>query len=166
MLVAVFVLGGLAYHYFNQGLSKGQTALTPDPKNATYAVEDNQITLTNGEVTNNASAASGNSYDALLGNVKTVADVDGDLVPETLVTLTYNSGGSGTFNYLAVLKAGSEVAPTLFVGDRVIIKNITVTGGVITVNYLDRSDNDPMAAEPTQPKTLTTKFVNGQFKNN
>lgn len=165
IIVILLVLGGAGYYYFTTGVKKGTVVFNADPKNSTYTIEDRQITLINGESNSGSNTTSLDYYDAILENITQTADVDGDGVPETLVVISYNGGGSGVFSYLAVVKAGLESMPTLFIGDRLIIQNIKVVDGIISVNYLDRAPTDAMAEMPTIPQILRAKLINNQLTN-
>ena len=162
--LAFFGLLVFGLYYFSWGTKKELPISNLDPKNASYQIEDQTINLVNGEAQNSGSPASLNYYDVLLGENKATGDLDGDLLPEQVITLNYSGGGSGVFTYLAVLKKGLAVAPTLLVGDRVIVNKIIIDRGVIIVSYLDRGETEPMAASPTVAKILKVKLVNNQLK--
>lgn len=86
-----------------------------------------------------------------------------------------NPGGSGTFYYLlsASKRDGHELyGKPLLLGDRVKVTKLTVSNpekqdnGIITVEYLDHAQNEPLAAEPTVP--VIKKYVfeeDGYFLN-
>lgn len=136
-----------------------------DPQNTTYTIEGRQIKLVNGAGSSGSAATSLDYYDAVMEKINQAVDVDSDKVAENLVVISYNSGGTGVFSYLGLVKAGLKSMPTIFIGDRIIIKDINADQGVITVNYLDRGDDEAMAAMPTVPKVLKVKFSNNQLIN-
>ncbi|MBI3976994.1 MAG: META domain-containing protein [Chloroflexi bacterium] len=81
-------------------------------------------------------------------------DVDGDIVEDAAVVLWANTGGSGTFIYLAAVlnKDGKgQQAGAQLLGDRVQIKSLTVNSGKITVEVLAQGARDPMVS----PSLLT-----------
>jgi hypothetical protein len=80
-----------------------------------------------------------------------------------------NSDGSGTFYYLigAMRKEKQDIySAPIMLGDRIKILSVSVSNpqtydnGVISVQYLDRSINAPMATEPTIPMTKKYTFQN------
>lgn len=76
-------------------------------------------------------------------------DLDGDQVDDAAVVLWTNTGGSGTFFYLApILDASGTVAQAgaLLLGDRVQIKSLAVDGGAIKVDLLSQGPGDAMVS--------------------
>lgn len=136
-----------------------------DPQNTIYTIEGRQIKIVNGEGSSGGAATSEDYYDAVLEKINQTGDIDDDGTPENLVVISYNSGGTGVFSYLGLVKASLKSMPTIFIGDRVIIQTISVEQGIITVNYLDRKEDEAMAAMPTVPKVLKAKFSNNQLIN-
>lgn len=90
----------------------------------------------------------------LLSEFVATGDLNGDTVPDAVVPLFLNTGGSGTFIYLAALidRDGALVqAGREFLGDRIRLNSITVAGdGTTTVDMVAHGPNDPMCC-PTQP---------------
>ena len=160
-------LGFGGYYYFKNRMA-GVTVKPVemvDPKNAIYQIEDRHIPLKNGAGQSNSKVTSLDYYEAELGSIQEKRDINNDGTEETLVIINYNSGGTGVFSHLGVVKAGLKVMPTIFVGDRVIIQSIGASQGIITINYLDRKKDEAMAAVPTVPKVLRVEFSNNQLKN-
>jgi peptidoglycan/xylan/chitin deacetylase (PgdA/CDA1 family) len=82
-----------------------------------------------------------------LADVRTYGDLNADGAEDALVVLVSHPGGSGTFNYLAaVLNEGGAPSPvgSAFLGDRVILRSITVDAGQITVQMVVQGPDDPM----------------------
>jgi len=40
-----------------------------------------------------------------------------------------------------------------FIGDRIAVQKVSINDQLITVTYLDRAEDEPMAAEPTLERT-------------
>ena len=74
-------------------------------------------------------------------------DLDGDGTEEAVVVLAHSSGGSGTFDHLAVVKQTAEglrnVATTPL-GDRVAIRSARVEGGKLLVSVVRAGEKDAM----------------------
>jgi len=89
--------------------------------------------------------------------------VNSDGGQDAFAVMTYNTGGSGEFVAIALFqtKDGKAVYRGSYpVGDRVMVKEISKISGdqrnyVISVNYMDRSEDQPLAEAPDSPKTLT-----------
>ncbi len=89
-----------------------------------------------------------------------IGDQAGNLSKTRYVAiLTDKPGGSGTFSYLvgAMPKQGKIVySKPVLLGDRIKIISVVVDNpgakdnGIVTVQYLDRTEGSPMSSEPTQ----------------
>ena len=95
-------------------------------------------------------------------------DLDGDGDQDLVFVLVYSGGGSGSFVYLAgALNDGGEARPleTVLLGDRVRVEKLSIgEDGTLTVRYLHRKPDEPMAAKPTVPEELRFKVEGGKFK--
>jgi len=80
-------------------------------------------------------------------NVLLSGDLNGDGTEEAVVLLWSNSGGSGTFDYLAVVGRSQPGVPvnlaTRALGDRVKIHNARIDGGRITIDTVESGPEDP-----------------------
>jgi uncharacterized lipoprotein YbaY len=77
-----------------------------------------------------------------------------------------NGGGSGVFYDLYVLQVQdgkpTDIA-TMALGDRIQMQGVKIESNKVTVNYLDRKPDEPMAAPPTVPMTKTLALSGGQL---
>ena len=119
-------------------------------KNATYVGLDERlgpVTLANGRWTGAPpvpGAASRPSVE-LAGDFRVVGDLDGDGVEETVVLLTYSSGGTGLLSFLAVVtREGGTLrnVATIELGDRVQVRSARVDGGRLLVSAVRAGEND------------------------
>jgi len=116
--------------------------------NATYhGIYETPVRLVNGRFEGEPFAAGGVSRPTvqLIGGVLETGDLDGDGSEEAVVLLVENSGGTGSFIYLAALgRRGGEVVNlgTGLVGDRVQIRSIRVHGRQIELEVVQRGPND------------------------
>jgi len=95
-----------------------------------------------------------------------VGDLNNDGQSEAAVILVSNFGGSGSFNELTVLvNKGRNLEQTnnLELGDRVEIKNLTITGGEIKLHLLTHGPEDPMCC-PSQKTTLICELAAGRLQ--
>lgn len=84
-----------------------------------------------------------------------LGDVDGDGEDEALVLIWQSSGGSGTFNYIALVEIGDSTAvnfATTELGDRVRAVSGSIENGVIKVDVIEHGPDDP-ACCPSQNAT-------------
>ena len=78
-------------------------------------------------------------------------DINKDGTDDVAVVLTNDAGGSGTFYYLAIFTSGSSpvIENTSYLGDRIVVNDITFTNNQFQVKYLDRDSEADMASDPT-----------------
>ena len=94
-----------------------------------------------------------------LGGQQAVGDLNGDGLQDAAVTLIVDTGGRGTFTYLAaVINQNGTPQPvaSIAIGDRIIIQSLDIQSEVIIITYLTRKPDDPMTAPPTVE--VTQKF--------
>jgi heat shock protein HslJ len=93
----------------------------------------------------------------LLGDLFTTGDLNGDKTPEAVVLLGENSGGSGTYVYVAVVGFAQGAMVNLSsdkVGDRVQIRSLALSGPNIVLEVVQAGPEDA-ACCPTQKASLT-----------
>jgi len=133
------------------------SALPADtPANGTYSIENEWIHLENGLAEMEAAPGSASKIKVALLGEAVYGDLNYDTERDAVIFLTYQGGGSGTFFYLAAAlneKEGFSGNNSIWLGDRIGAPAATVSNGLITVKYLDRRDNEPMAAVPSQEQT-------------
>jgi heat shock protein HslJ len=81
----------------------------------------------------------------LVGDFLLTGDLDGDGEDESVVLLWQSSGGSGTFDYIAVMRgAGDEAinAGTAALGDRVQIRRAEISNGAIYLDVIQQGEDD------------------------
>ncbi len=151
ILVAAAVLVG-GFFALNTYIYKEKQGPT-DYKNATYVVEGEPVTLSNG-----VSADGSTRY---FGNEVT-GDLNADGRPDRAFLLTSDGGGSGIFYYLVgalQTEAGTyNGTRAVFVGDRIAPQTTEFQNGIVVVNYADRAPGEPMTAQPSVGKTLRLKY--------
>ncbi len=90
-------------------------------------------------------------------------DLNGDGWDDAAVILVVQSGGSGTFYYLCAVinEEGSLVnVATLFLGDRIQIRDLHIRSGQIEIDMLVQGPKDPMV-KPTR-ETHRTYYLAGK----
>jgi hypothetical protein len=87
-----------------------------------------------------------------LGTQTAFGDLDGNGSEDAVAILQTSSGGSGDSTYLAAVLNDAGVAKpvaSIFLGDRIVVKSLTIAGGKITADWLDRKPGDPMSSAPS-----------------
>jgi len=159
-LILIAILVAAAVYLY---LMPGDAVPAIDPKNATYEIEEKQVTLTDG--TSIVQDATSKTITAYFGN-EAKGDLDGDGDEDIAFILIQNGGGSGTFVYaVAALNTGKGYIGTngILLGDRIAPQTTGIQDGMILVNYADRLPDEPMAARPSVGVTLRAKVVDGRL---
>lgn len=129
-----------------------------DFNNESYELDDNKVTFMHGQFV----------PDGRAGHTASIQNQS--LSPSGTrgaAILVDNPGGSGEFYYLVggTLKSGRQIiSEPMSLGDRIKIVSVKVEdpeendNGEITVTYLDRGPNDPMASNPTIQKVVKYSF--------
>ncbi len=132
---------------------------------------DSRVALSNGKAQFTSLSVKGT---ITLGDVAVEKTID-DGSKYVLATLSVNSGGSGTFQYVVLFedKDGTLTDKSYsLVGDRVKVTGLRadpvtgVSGGsglVVSVSYLDHDKGEPLAAQPSVPHTKILVIENGLF---
>lgn len=124
-------------------------------KNTTYhAVLDEPVTLQDGKYEGppytNMSAS--RPTVTLIESTRASGDVTGNGVDDAVVMLATNTGGSGVFFHLAVVRnhgGAPEHIGMIPLGDRVKVKSLTAIDGKIVADLVEHGPGDPMCC-PTQ----------------
>ena len=167
IIVIVIILGIAVLFYIMRDKSPAEEARTPqvnengifrpDPSNATFTIDDEVITLSAGRNERNIAPGSALVEETVLLDQFAYGDINADGKEDAIFFLARYGGGSGTFIYLAAFVSGPVTyrgSEAIFIGDRVSPQSISINKTTVTVKYLDREADEPLAAEPT---VLTTK---------
>ena len=133
-----------------------------DPKNATYTIDGQKVTLVNGLSEVAAAPGSASKITTMYFGNAVTADLNGDGRPDSAFILTQDTGGSGTFYYIvAALNTpnGYIGSQGFLLGDRIAPQTTEMshdpkTPNVIVVNYADRAPGESFAVAPSVGKSL------------
>jgi hypothetical protein len=91
----------------------------------------------------------------------TRGSLNGDGEQDAAAILINETGGSGTFYYLAVAFANGSTTPAILLGDRIETDSVAIQNGVVIVRYKDRDASQPFSTAPSINKIATYSVVNG-----
>jgi heat shock protein HslJ len=137
-------------------------------QNASYqGIYDEPVQLTDGRYEGEPFVPGGASRPTVTFHPEVYAfgDLNGDGVDDAAVILIENSGGSGSFIYLAAVinEDGTPVnVATAFVGDREQVQAVSIDGNEITVDMVSHGPDDPMCC-PTQEVTKRYRLQGDQL---
>ena len=154
ILVVVLFASAIVWTITRQ-IKPEEEIIVKDPLNMSYIIENEAVELVNGYSEIEIVPGSASKKITQVWKDPFYLDINGDYEKDAVLILTQQTGGSGTFYYLAIaIKEGEKYKGTnaIFLGDRIEPKEITVKEDVIVVNYLDRKDNEAMAESPTVEK--------------
>ncbi len=122
-----------------------------DPENATYTFDGRPITLVNGKAVETASGSEVAVTTTMFGQPMG-GDLNGDGTDDAAVMLVRDTGGSGTFYYVAadINQAGlNQGTNAILLGDRIAPQNEETASGQVIANYADRNIGEPMTTQPS-----------------
>jgi hypothetical protein len=125
----------------------GVSAIHDSVGNLTYTgIYPEAVTLQDGVYTGEPLVSGGASRPTVTLTQVAAGDLNGDGEEDAAVVLAEDSGGSGTFIYLAavVTEAGTMTnTATILLGDRWQINSLTIIKGEISLDVLRPGANDP-----------------------
>ncbi len=159
---------------FTATLPPAASLTVADLKNATYRVKDladlssgtDSFTLTDGQYALNDPALSTDQPVLTVQYQQSaIGDLNGDGIADAAVILVANTGGSGSFEFLAAMVQGKGVlenVDTISLGDRVIIESLAIQDGSINLQMVTHGPQDPMCC-PSLKTSATYLLVNGRL---
>lgn len=121
-------------------------------KDATYQIDGKSIVLLNG--LSEAGAAPGSASRVItryFGN-DAIGDLNGDGKEDIAFLLTQDTGGSGTFYYVAVALrtvTGYQGTNAVLLGDRIAPQSTNIEHGMVVVNYAERKPGESFTIKPS-----------------
>ena len=162
-------LTGMLLTFSSQLCLAGEGAPTAaELANATYTgIEERPVTLVEGRWEGEPYEEGGASRPSaeLVEDFALAGDLNDDGSKEAVVLVWQNSGGSGTFSYLAVVgrnDGGVKNLGTAEIGDRVKLRRGRIENDTIILDVLQHNEGDA-ACCPTQLATRTWSMIDGQL---
>lgn len=143
IVLAIVLIGG----YIVIGNKK--VVVNTDPKNATYTIDGEKVTLVDGTAEQEVAPGSASKNIIKYFGNKAVGDLDGDGKDDTAFLLSEETGGTGIFYYVAVFLGKNTGTNAIFIGDRIAPQTTEIRDGKVIVNYADRARGEPMVTEPS-----------------
>jgi hypothetical protein len=151
----------------SQRIPVASPPLSGDPLNTTYTIEGKEVHLMDGYHEKPAAPGSATKIKTSAFGKPVYGDLDGDGDEDAALFILQDSGGSGTFFYVAaVLKRNGTYRGTnaVFLGDRISPQTLKIRNSVIHANYADRRPDGSMAARPSIGKTKYLAIKNSQLE--
>lgn len=162
--IAVLVGGFFALNKFIYNEKQGEPAIkevVTDPKNATYMISGESVTLKNGVHEAAIPNSSAQVVTRYFGN-ELATDLNGDGREDMFFLITQQTGGSGVFYYgVGALNTldGFVGTQALFIGDRIAPQSTTKgEGNTVVVNYAIRKPGEGFSVSPSIGKSMVLKL--------
>ncbi|MCR4328355.1 MAG: MliC family protein [Patescibacteria group bacterium] len=150
-LVIIVIVAVSAYWIFGKSFHSAKNTL--DFRNATYVIDNNPLTLTNGVSEQEAASGSATKVTTKIFGEPAYGDLNNDSINDAALIMVRDAGGSGTFYYAVALLDESENAAqgtnAVLLGDRIAPQNIEISNGQIIVHYAVRALDEPMSTQPS-----------------
>ncbi len=120
--------------------------------------------LQNGSYSEEAAPGSASKIEVRLTQYIAYGDLNSNETEDASVILLSDGGGSGLFYYVAAVMnedEGLKSTNSLFLGDRIEMKTISIDSGLIKVEYLDRTLEQAYTDKPTVEVTKTFEVRDG-----
>lgn len=131
-----------------------------DPLNATYNIDRKAVKLQNGKAEQEIVPGSSAKLITQVFGQPSFGDLNADGLNDASLIVAQDTGGSGTFFYVAVsLNNNGAVNGTnaILLGDRIAPQNMTINNGEVVVNYAERKSGEPFTTPPSVG--ITKKFL-------
>ncbi len=152
IIAGLVIAAGIGLIYVYTPAPAAPVAVSFDPQNATYVINGQNVALLNGFSQTPAAPGSALMVTTRIFGTPASGDLNGDGRPDAAMLITQDSGGSGTFFYVAAAlnsSQGTMGTNAFYLGDRIAPQNISINNGVILVNYADRYPGEPMTTRPS-----------------
>jgi len=157
IIIAIIIIGGIGYFAYQFTTEKPfvvpvEQNVIADEKNIAYTIDGKETTLVNGRAEEwSAPGAESKTITQYFGN-EVKADFNNDGIEDIALLLTQNSGGSGTFYYVAAAlgtNKGYNGINAVFLGDRIAPQTTEFKNDTIIVNYAERKLGEPFTIQPS-----------------
>ncbi len=162
VLLVIGFVGVASYHYASKQEPAPGIAQAVSYKNATYTIDGQRVTLTDGVAeVESAPGSASKTTTTYFGN-EAKGDLNGDGIPDLAFLLTQSTGGSGTFFYVVGAIQGADGGyvgtDAVLLGDRIAPQTTEIKDGKLTVNYADRQRGESFTVAPSVGKSIVLKL--------
>lgn len=165
-VVIALVIVGIAGSYLADRVPHDSVRALLNPLNATYDIDGTRVTLVNGKGEQVIAEESASMLQVQIFNEPTKGDLDFDGDADAAVMLVVNSGGTGTFFYIAAavdMQNTTNGTNAILLGDRIAPQTVEIRNGVIIANYADRAPGEPFALPPSVGTSKYLMLRNGML---
>ena len=137
------------------------------PLNATYLIDEKPVTLVAGKAEIESAPGSASKNNIFNFGEPVYGDIEGDGDQDALLLLVNETGGSGTFYYVALainVEGSYHGTDTILLGDRIAPQTYYFLGNKAIVNYADRLFGVPLTERPSEGKSLYLQYNPNNFR--
>ena len=168
-LIVLFLALAACSLFASQPEAGSEAAAGKDPRNATYTIEGEPVTLVDGVAEKElAPGSASKQVTSYFGNEVEI-DLNSDGLVDSAFLLVQDNGGSGTFYYVAAAvngKDGYTGTNAILLGDRIAPQNTFIdpdNPAQFIVSYGEIPAGEPMSSKPTQMVSRTFKLEDGML---
>ena len=135
----------------------GEIAVQNNPLNIAFTISGQNYTLANGKVEKEITPGSASKEVVAMFGEPVYGDLNGDGVPDAVMFITQNSGGSGTFFYVVEAINFNGVfkgTNAMLLGDRIAPQNINIIDGQAVANFAERKAGELFTTQPSVGKSV------------
>ncbi|OHA85620.1 MAG: hypothetical protein A2408_01030 [Candidatus Yonathbacteria bacterium RIFOXYC1_FULL_52_10] len=164
VVAAIIILGGA--YYIRTSEDQAPVSIS-NPRNTAYQIDGQEYLLVNGTVEKETAPGSASKDTVRVFGEPVVGDLDADGDTDAAIFLVKNSGGSGTFYYVALAMNENGTyrgTNALFLGDRIAPQTLEIHEGRAVANYAVRAAEESFAVSPSIGKSLWIHFDQANFE--
>ena len=161
-LIIIFI--GMSYWVYQSIINKPPKTT---PLNTTYTINGEDFTLLDGKIEKEIVLGAASKIKINVFEANTQGDINNNGLDDTVILLTYNAGGSGTFFYVALAlqeEEGYKGTNAVLIGDRITPQTTNIVNGTLIVNYTDRYPWESFSTEPSIDKSKHLTFKDQELK--
>lgn len=159
--ISIFLVASIVFFVSERRAIAPEQVVAVDYKNATYRIEGIPVTLAHGRAEFPAAPRSASKVMIQYFGNEAFGDLNGDGVDDVAFILTRQSGGSGTFYYVAAALTttqGYRGSDAVLLGDRIAPQPTTIKDGKVIANYADRAPGENFSVRPSVGKSIWLKL--------
>lgn len=135
-------------------------------KKCEFVIDGQKVILKKGKSKQKAVSGSKSRLTVRYIGINATGDLNSDGIEDVALILTKETGGSGTFYYVAAALSGNnkkQGTNAILLGDRIKVSKLEIKDGKVFVHYYDRKQGQSMVDEPTVKHSIKLRIEDGNL---